>query len=64
MNEINRLEAMMETDGDEKTARLAAFEATVSARLGELARGNGDMQGNLSQVNGAIGQLMAAVKKC
>jgi hypothetical protein len=63
MNEINRLEAMMETEGNERASRLAGFEDGVAARLEDLASSHGEILGNLSQVNGAVGQLMAAQKK-
>lgn len=44
MNEINRLEAMMEKDNNEKAARFAKFEEGLHAELAEVFASNGDMQ--------------------
>jgi hypothetical protein len=55
MNEINRLEAMMESEANEKQQRLTGFHNRVTGRLEDLSVSNGEIRGELSQVNSAIG---------
>lgn len=54
MNEINRLEAMMESESNEKQQRLTGFHHKVGVRLEDLSVSNNEIRGELTQVSAAI----------
>ena len=64
MNEINRLEAKMENDDNEKAGRFTTFEDEFNNRLNDMMVRNNEMQKNVNQLNGVVGKLMENMKSC
>ena len=64
MNEINRLEAKMENEDNEKTGRFSAFEDLFNNQFNDIIVRNNEMQKNINQLNGVVGKLLENMKTC
>ena len=62
MNEINRLEAKMENEDNEKAGRFTTFEEEINHRLNDMMMRNNEQQKNINQLNGVVGKLLENMK--
>jgi len=62
--EINRLEAMLEKDGNENQVQLEILESHVGTKVESLAEQNKEFGQNIGIVNGTVKQLVDSVKSC